>query len=221
LSRIASEREVPDTERTPYGEARYLHLRVCHNAVPRSGIDLLFTDVSGESFERARDSVSECQRLNFLKRTDHFLLLLDCEKFVRSEKWAGVAHESMTLLQSCLDGGMLGNGSLVNIVWAKFDYIAAAENKAHHDALRADVKKEFEERFGTKVRQLRFSEIAARPTQRAAKLQFGHGLPELLRHWMQTCPREKQINFIPNGITGARESEMFALRHFQAPDNSQ
>lgn len=127
----------------------------------------------------------------------------------------------MTLLQSCLDGGMLGKGSLVNILWAKFDYIAAAQNRAHHDAHRADVKKEFEERFGAKVGQLRFSEIAARPTQRAAKLQFGHGLPELLRHWTQTCPREKQISFIPNGIAGDRESEMFALRHFQPADNSQ
>jgi energy-coupling factor transporter ATP-binding protein EcfA2 len=64
ISRTASERSQPDTERTPYGEVRYLHIRVGADDLRYNPLDLLFTDVSGESFERARDSISNVSNLD-------------------------------------------------------------------------------------------------------------------------------------------------------------
>src|SRR5437867_647390 len=179
-SRIASSRDVPETERTPYGDPRYLHLCVCPNGIPSGAVDLLFSDVSGEAFERARDSVSECRRLGFLKRADHFLLLLDGEKLAQRNKRWGVAHETMGLLQTCLDAGMLMAETHVNVIWTKIDYVVVAKSSGGIDKFRADMRAEFETRFTSRVRNLRFSEIAARPTEQEANLPFGHGLPELL-----------------------------------------
>jgi double-GTPase-like protein len=212
LSRIASERSLPDTERTPYGQVRYLHLRVSGDDLPLQELDLLFTDVSGESFERARDSTLECQRLGFLRQAHHFLLLMDCEKLVVKEKRWEVAHDAMTLLRSCLDSGMLDSNCLVSILWTKFDYFEAAkspENTQFLDKLKAEIEKE----FGDRVGRLSFVEVAARPT-RVATLKFGHGLPGLLKNWLTSSPHERSMDLLPPTTVGSRESELFASRHF-------
>ncbi len=219
LSRTASERAVPDTERTPFGEVRYLHLRIWKVGFSKGPLDLLFTDVSGESFERARDSIAECQQLNFLRRADHFLLLLDGEKLVRKEKRWQVAHDSMTLLRSCLDSGMLGGTCLVNILWAKFDFLLAATDEEHAKFLEK-LTREFETEFASRVGRLSFSRIAARPTQ-ADSLKFGHGLAELLKDWATVSPRERSMNILPDESMGSRESELFASRHFKGSQESQ
>jgi energy-coupling factor transporter ATP-binding protein EcfA2 len=219
LSRIASERSMQDTERTPYGEVRYLHLRVSSQDLPLGELDLLFTDVSGESFERARDSTLECQRLGFLSQAHHFLLLMDCEKLVRKEKRWEVAHDSMTLLRSCLDSGMLASNSLINVLWTKFDYFEAVkspENAKFLVQLRGEIEKE----FGARVGRLSFSEVAARPTQ-VATLKFGHGLAELLKYWLSSSPHDRSMNLLPPTNLGSRESELFASRHFPASDEPQ
>lgn len=219
FSRTASERSVPDTERTPFGEVRYLHLRICKLGFSKGPLDLLFTDVSGESFERARDSIAECQQLNFLRRADHFLLLLDGEKLVQKEKRWQVAHDSMTLLRSCLDSGMLGGTCLVNVLWAKFDYFLAAKDEAHGKFLEK-LTREFDTEFASRVGRLSFSQIAARPTQ-GDSLKFGHGLVELLKDWATVSPRERLMNVLPDESIGSRESELFASRHFKRSQESQ
>ena len=216
VSRIASERSIQDTERTPYGEVRYLHLRVCGADLPLGELDPLFTDVSGESFERARDSTLECQRLGFLRQAQHFLLLMDCEKLVRKEKRWEVAHDSMTLLRSCLDSGMLASNSLINVLWTKCDYFEAVkspENAQFLIQLRGEIEKE----FGARVGRLSFTEVAARPTQ-VATLKFGQGLAELLKYWLSSSPHDRAMNLLPPTTQGNRESELFASRHFPASD---
>jgi hypothetical protein len=218
LSRIASERSVPDTERTPYGEVRYLHLRISSEKLPHCELDLLFTDVSGESFERARDSTLECQRLTFLRQANHFMLLLDSEKLVRKERRWEVAHDSMTLLRSCLDSGMLPNNCLISVLWTKVDYLESAGEE--HTQFLTQLESEIRTEFGHRVGNLSFSEIAARPTQ-TINLEFGHGLPELLKHWATSSPHQRGMNLLPATSLGSRESELFASRHFGNPDRSQ
>ena len=211
LSRTASERAAPDTERTPFGEVRYLHLRISPEDLSRE-IDILFTDVSGETFERARDSTLECRRLTFLRQADHFLLLLDSEKLIVKERRWEVAHDSMTLLRSSLDSGMLSANCLVNVLWTKFDYFQAASGPDHERFL-TQLEGEVKTEFGSRVGRLSFSRIAARPTQ-VDGLKFGHGLPELLTYWASDSPRERSMNLLPPPALGSRESELYASRHF-------
>jgi energy-coupling factor transporter ATP-binding protein EcfA2 len=211
ISRTASERSVPDTERTPYGEVRYLHLRVGSDDLRHNPLDLLFTDVSGESFERARDSISECQQLGFLKMADHFLLLMDCEKLIDRVKRWDAANDSMALLQSCLDSGMLGNNCFVNVLWTKYDFVEAAADSTHEQFFEKTIN-EFKTRFGTRVSRLTFTKVAARPMG-VDNLEFGYGIPELLKEWSNDSPRDRAMNLIPEDTAGSRESEKFLTRH--------
>jgi len=172
LSRIASERSVPDTERTKFGEVRYLHIQISGPELPENRIDLLFTDVSGESFELARDSIAECQRLHFLKMADHLLLLIDCEKIIDRKKRNQVIHDAMLLLRSCLDSGMLGASCFVNVLWTKYDFVAAAHNGEHASFLEKATQ-EFQKQFSSRVGKLSFRRVAARPAD-VDGLEFGY-----------------------------------------------
>jgi energy-coupling factor transporter ATP-binding protein EcfA2 len=211
LSRTASERAQPDTERTPYGEVRYLHIRVGADNLRHEPLDLLFTDVSGESFERARDSISECQQLGFLKMADHFLLLMDCEKLIDRRKRWQAAHDSMTLLRSCLDSGMLGNGCFVNVLWTKYDLVEAGAD-GERDKFFQKISDEFRTEFGSRVGRLTFTRVAARPMG-VDNLEFGYGIPDLLNEWSNDSPRDRAMTLIPEETAGSRESEQFLMRH--------
>jgi hypothetical protein len=219
LARASSNNAVADTKRTPYKEPEYLHLRVCPATGPVRPVDFLFTDVSGEMFEHARDSTAECQALSFLRQADHFVLLLDSEKGVRREKWA-MARNAIALLRSCADSQMLQGYCVVKVVWAKFDYFEAATEKEEHVAFRNDVESEFKSLFAGGLAHLRFGQLATRPTE-APHLGFGHGVAELLDEWATLCPRQRPMELLPGVSTGARESELFASRYFASQKEGQ
>ncbi len=214
LSRIASEREVPDTDRTPFGKVRYLHIQISGPELPDSLLDFLFIDVSGEVFDGARDLISECQQLDFLKMADHFLLLMDCEKIIDLNKRNLVTHDAAMLLRSCLDSGMLSPSCFVSVLWTKYDFIAAAGN-GEHDTFLKKAEEELKKQFGSRVGSLSFRKVAARPAD-VEGLEFGHGVPELLREWATQSPRERAMSLLPSERLGSRESERFLERHFNA-----
>jgi len=221
LSRMASENIVPDTQRTPYKGPvpTYVHLRICSAAAPRKATDFLFTDVSGEMFEHARDSTTECRELVFLRRAGNFLLLLDSEKGMRVDKRWAMVQEAKTLLQSCIDSDMLSRDCVIDIVWSKFDHFVAAANKEEHREFREEVVRGFRASFGHRVSHLNFGEVAARPTE-APQLGFGNGVPALLKGWITFCPQMRDMVLLPQPPVGTRESEMFAIRHFDASSKS-
>jgi|SRR5579859_134009 len=218
LSRIASERAVPETERTKFDELRrYLHVQIAGPELLEN-LDFLFIDVSGEVFERARDSIAECQRLHFLKMADHFLLLIDCKKIIDRKKRNQVVNEATMLLRSCLDSGMLAASCFVNVLWMKYDYVAATGDGEHASFLEKATQ-EFQKQFGSRVGKLSFRKVAARPLG-VEGLEFGHGVPELLQEWATESPRNRTMNLLPDEELGSRESEKFLQRHFNSESDS-
>ncbi len=211
-SRTASERAAQETGHTQLTDARYLHVRVSEVDLNLDPVDLLFTDISGETFEDARNSIPECQELTFLRTADHFLLVLDCEKIVDLKKRNKVIHEAMGILRQCLDSEMLSSSCFVNVLWAKYDWIAAS-NDAEHKSFLQKAMKEFQDQFASRVGKLSFTEVAARPDR--GDLKLGHGIPELLKNWVVTSPGHREMKLVPEG-TGDRESEKFLDRHFNA-----
>ena len=76
--RIESEGLGAHTLRTPAAVgASFLHLRLRTEDESREFSDLLLSDISGELFDRAKDSTDECKALSFLRRADRLVLLLD------------------------------------------------------------------------------------------------------------------------------------------------
>jgi hypothetical protein len=213
LARTASENLEPETGRTIYDPIpTYLHLRVAALKLPRRFSELVFTDVSGEMFEHARDSTAACKELTFLRRARHFLLLLDSKRsLVLDKRWAMV-EEAKALLQSCLDSEMLAHDCAVRVLWSRFDYFVQAGDTTEHQEFRKDVATGFQASFGHRISDFKFGEIAARPT-RAPKLGFGKGVVNLFDEWVSDSPQATEMNLLPKS-GGTRESEMFGQRHF-------
>lgn len=217
LSRRASGNPVPHTSRTHYDgpDPQYLHLRIRSAEGLRQFRDLLFTDVSGELFEHARDSTTECREMIFIKRANHFLLFLDSAKAIQLDKRWAMFEDGKALLRSCVDSEMIGAECVVNVVWSRFDYFIAKGTEEHHRLFRIEVEEQLRETFGQQIPKLIFSEIAARPLE-APTLCIGHGVPALLRQWATTPSEMKAFDLFPASYKGARESELFAARHFSS-----
>lgn len=218
-ARLASQNPTAETIRTTYKGAHpfYLHLKTSPALQPADPTDFLFTDVSGEMFEHAIDTAKECKELTFLRRANHFVLLLDGEKAVRDDKWSMIRN-ARTLLQSCLDCEMLPNFCAVSVVWSKFDYFEAATpaDKAANANFRENVERDFKQLFAHRVHSLKFDQIAARP-RRAPVLGFGFGVAALYADWLAVSPRSRQTDLMPIRPAGTRESELFSLRNPPAP----
>lgn len=217
LSRRDSGSPVPHTQRTLYKgpNPEYLHLRIRSIGQLRQFRDFLFTDVSGEMFEHARDSTAECKEMIFLKRAHHFLLFLDSARGVQRDKRWAMAEDGKALLQSCVDSEMIGPNCSVSVIWSRFDYFVAKNTEDHHHDFRVDVERELREAFAQRIPKLLFREVAARPLE-APDLPIGYGVPDLLKQWAATPLEMKALNLFPSSYSGTRESEMFATRHFSS-----
>ncbi len=214
LSRIESEKPFPDTLRTQYEdlEPEYLHLRVKTGREDDEFVDFLFTDVSGEMFEHARNSTDECKQLLFLNRANHFLIFLDCEKALQADKRWDMVQEVKSLLQSCLDSSMFSPRCNCTIVWSKYDFFAALENKAGVENFVTQVQNELSGMFSNRIPSLKFHRTAARPTRHPG-LKMGFGVKELLHDWIAALPTGRAMRLEPPlSGEGSRESEKFALR---------
>src|SRR3989304_7885544 len=87
LARIASGRPVADTERTKANDRiELLHLRVAKKRMKTSHTNLLFTDISGETFRIIKDSTDECKKYHILMRADHFVVLIDGAQLISLTK---------------------------------------------------------------------------------------------------------------------------------------
>lgn len=216
LARAASQRDVADTERTPLGEAAFLHLQVCSNGEGRKSTDLLLTDLSGEAFRLARDNSDECQRLEFLGRADHFALLIDGKKLATPRTRWSASQDAVSLLQALLDNRVLPASAHVEVLFSKWDDVLRSPDRVTLEAQVKEIEKKFRDQFRERLGQLRFEKIAARP--RGGPLSFAFGLDKLLQHWIQTSHRLPTLDLRPR-VQGTRESERFLARHFHTTSN--
>lgn len=214
LSRIESEKESADTSRTSYEgpHPEYLHLKIQSGESDTEQIDFLFTDVSGEMFEHARNSTNECKQLTFLHRASHLVVFLDCARALIVEKKWEMVQEVKSLFQSCLDSGMLSDSCYCTVIWSKCDFFEAASNKDAVAEFVNDVEGDLKATFGSRIPNLTFRRTAARPS-RYPNLKMGFGVRELLNDWITIWPQGRAMQLQPPlENEGTRESEQFAKR---------
>jgi hypothetical protein len=216
LSRKDSGNVIPHTSRTKFTDLDplYLHLRIRWDKGLKPFTDFLCTDVSGEMYEHARDSTHECKEMIFIKRANHFVLLLDSAKGVQSGKRWAMVEDARALLRSCVDSNMIRADCLVQVVWSRFDYFVEEEANRRHQVFRTNVESELRGTFGKAIPKLVFGQVAARPL-RARQLGIGYGVCELLKQWAVGLEGLKEYDLCPRSYAGSRESELFAARHFR------
>ncbi len=186
-ARICSLRERQDTERTKSGTQHLLlHLQV-RESETGPVTDLLFLDMSGEDFEDARDSVDECAKLHFLRRADHFVLLVDGERLADGTNRQKAKTDALTLLRSCFDSQQLDQHSLVDVLISKWDLAVANQEQVDAVTQFADLlSTQVQERFESRCARLRIARIAARPEK---GFPLGYGLDEVFPAWVTDTPQ--------------------------------
>ncbi len=104
LARTASGASKANTERTKRGEDReLLHLRLRKKGCTTPPTDVLISDLTGEKYVDAKDSIDECRRLPLLRRADHFVLLIDSSKLSKPDARQRAKNNAIMLLRTCLD----------------------------------------------------------------------------------------------------------------------
>ena len=215
LSRIASERNKADTERTkPTTELQFLHIKVRSTNLAKTAQDLLLSDLSGEIFRLIKDSTEECKELEIVKRADRLILLIDGEKLSNVNLRQTAYVDSASLLRSFLDAGMLDKSSLVDVLFTKWDLVKGSENSFEVKQFVKHVLLEIKERFETRLSRLRFYCVAARPEKNV--LPFAYGLERVFSRWVEKVPerRPRPVCFSV-GLIGEREFDNFFYRHLR------
>lgn len=195
LGRMESEGIVPDTDRTIPGSMKLLHLKVRVSNLSKHSQDMLFSDISGEDFEMARDSIDFCKQLEVLHRADQCLILIDGDKLRQIDHRQQAFRSGSLLLRSFLDSRMLDSHSFVDILFTKYDLLSsgkeAKESKAFLDYVKDELQKNFSKRLG----RLRFQEIAARPV--STKITSAYGIEKLFPFWVEDTHLFNRIQPLP------------------------
>jgi hypothetical protein len=178
-ARMTSGREIPDTERTKPGEGfRFLHLALLDREAP-SRTNLLLGDMSGELYDAVRDSSDECAKYEFLRRADHFVVMLNGAKLANNNHAETYAH-ARGVVRSLVDADVLRGHTHVTLLTTKWDLIVRSGDRAQ--ARVTELEESFRTTFASKLPQVHFAHVAARPEN--ADLDFAFGLNDLLNAWM-------------------------------------
>jgi hypothetical protein len=208
LSRRASGRETPDTERTSQAASDVLlHLTV--RAEPGgSRSDLLFTDIYGEAFRQAADSTDEAEQLSVLRRADHVALLLDGAKLASLTQRQEPFSQADALLASCLEVGVLGPESQVQVLVTKSDRLRSGPRSEANVAFVAARWAWLEGRYRDRFASLEQFEVAARP-EAPSLLGTAHGLDNIFPLWVSR-PRPASPHQIESSLRGHGPFDWFA-----------
>jgi hypothetical protein len=188
LGRRESGLEIAKTAHTSAREGVvFLHLDLAFRLEGGlSNTHLLLSDISGELFKRIRDSSDAVNDVAALGRADHVCIVIDGEKLVSGEARQLARNDSRSILRSLIESGRLWRDCVIDLVITKWDVVIEAlkEDGGAGAALRSYIDETARAvREVARGREMRIHEIAARPPVNA-KVPFAHGLPTLLRSWM-------------------------------------
>ncbi len=201
-ARTSSSRAIQTMERTKSGEDRILlHLHLRHKEKLQQSVHVLFSDLSGERFRDAKDSIEECRSVPLLQRADHFVLLIDGDRICDIAKRQSAKSETIMLLQRCLDAEQLNNNSLIDLVFSKWDIVDSREDDANTLEFVKTIEVSIREKFFARVGRLRFFRIAARPDTNSDHINLGFGLEAMVPSWFEEkadmivprCPLNIQV----------------------------
>lgn len=179
FTRTMSKQSQSTMQRTPLGSLdKILHLRI-KNLDMETFENLLFTDPSGEDYERVICNVAEAKEDFQIVRAAHcIVLLIDGEKFADVMDRNLERQKSIDLLRTFQDSGLLNPKSKIIVVVSKYDLITKEENKKLTIAVR-NLLNDFVKQLPKIKKNLQLHYIAAMPcSTNEAKSEYG--LDELL-----------------------------------------
>jgi hypothetical protein len=192
---------VADTSHTSLREGvvfLHLDLAIAENAHANSRhAHLLMSDISGELFNRLRDSSDAVRDIPALARANHLCLAIDGEKLCDQLQRHVARNDSRSILRSIVESKILNSKCYVDVVFTKWDVVVSAlESEKQYEVKLFIAETKVALKAAASNFEVRFHEIAARPPKEA-KVPFAHGLPTLLRSWMDrnVFPSQKATLF--------------------------
>jgi hypothetical protein len=213
LGRVESEMLTPDMERTSrdFERRSLLHLQMCRVGASGRTRDLLFSDINGEVFEKARDSTEFCQSLGILRRADHLVILVDGRKLRALTSRHEATASPRAFLRRCLDSGMVGRASFVDILVSKWDLVllsgTQSDVSAHLDNWSIGIRRDLEPR----VSRLRIEKIAAGALY-ISGLEPSYGVDSVFPGWVEDSPFLGSSIATPRMASDLREFEKAGIR---------
>ena len=197
LATIASGASRPDTLRTRRAENdTFLHLCICREDDKSRKLDLLISDLAGETFPTAVATREFCSDLSSLGRADHLVIFIDCARLVDSVQRHTECDNARTFLQRVSSVRNQSKALQVQIVFSRWDYVLRHPERAVQEKYCKDVEADFEKRFGHIFADLKFRRIAARPSD---GIEATNGeIQSLFAHWLETPLQQSQSDAARN-----------------------
>lgn len=198
----------PDTRRTDRRENdTFLHLRVHPKDEPGCHVDILISDLAGETFPTAVASREFCAEQRALARADHLVVFLDCFCLVDNARRHPECDNVRTFLHRVTDVKHEPAALHVHIVFSRWDYVARHTHKPAHEQFCDDFATDLIRRFGRSFTTLSFRNIAARPDGMAPT---NDEIQSLFAQWLET-PLYTPAPAVVRNRNPARDFSAFGL----------
>lgn len=184
---IASGADRPDTIRTHRRENdTFLHLRVYPAADPDGQLELLISDLAGETFPTAVASREFCADLRSLASTDHLVLFLDCANLADHARRHPECDNASAFLHRVSAVKHQPKTLQVQVVFSKWDYITRHSERAAKETFCEATQADFTERFARSFASIEFWRIAARPD--GGTPPTNDDIQSLFARWLEAAP---------------------------------
>jgi len=208
-----SQGAVAGIARTPLQEGiKFLHLRL--GMQDRGRVfrhSLLLSDIAGEVFQQIKDSAKAVQEIPILKEASHFCVVIDGEKLARKEQRQLAKNDARVLLRSVIEAHALSPNCQIDVVFSKWDLVLTAPEVESSAEFVLETQAALRNTVGG--RGINFFEVAARPE--TEKLPFAHGMPTMLRSWLQNQGSgTSRTTYLSSGTKSDREFSRFSKRAF-------
>ncbi len=175
---------IPDTRRTDRVENdTFFHLIVKPVDKTSGPIELLVSDLAGETYPEAVASLPFCQSLQALARADHLVLFIDSNSMIDNAKRHAECDNARTFLNRVLAVKHRPKALHVHVIFSRWDYVARHANREAVEGTCNDLEKDLRQRFGSSFASLSFLKIAARPEQISPTRD---GVQLLFGRWVET-----------------------------------
>ena len=202
LSRIASMRKTPDTERTKRElDKILLHLCLRKEKSQENENHILISNISGELFYRGVKSNSGLREIPLIIRADQLVLVFDGSRLLNTESRQTVKHQGLQVLRACVERGYLNHQKSIDVVFSKQDILKKSPNKNVAEEFQNKIKEEIENLYSKKIKKIGFFNVAALPIE--GGYEPGYGLDKLLGSWCS-----EKINYSTKRNYGEWDNEI-------------
>jgi hypothetical protein len=170
-SRLSSENEDADTERTKSEEFHFLHIALKSNLSAKKATHFLISDISGEKIKRAKSNTKDMKDLAVISDAAHVSYVIDGEKLTDIKTRQAVLTQAKTFIRKAIDERVLDDTTRLSVIISKWDLLS---DIADFD-FTGLIENSFSSDFKGHLKELGFLKLAVRP-QSFNKFKLGHGL---------------------------------------------